>query len=235
MLQQLVPEVTPSLFGLIFAEGLLAFLSPCILPMIPIYLMYLGGAEAAGERVGLRLLVNTLGFIAGFTLVFVALGATASGLGRLMAANRLLLQRFGGLVVVLIGLNYLGLIRVSWLNRSRTWQTDTSNLRFWSSLFFGGAFSLGWTPCLSAFLGTALILASNMKTMYQGMALLFTFSLGLGIPFLLTALLWGKLQNTLGVIKRNLHRIQLVSGLLLVVMGLLMFFDLFRFYTGLFV
>lgn len=234
MLQELAPKVTPSLFGLIFVEGLLAFLSPCILPMIPIYLLYLGGEEAGGERAGLRLLVNTLGFVAGFTVVFVALGATASALGSLISQHRLLLQRLGGVVVVLIGLNYLGVIKIGFLNRSRTMQAGTKNLRFWSSLLFGAAFSLGWTPCLSAFLGTALILASNLKTMYQGMALLFTFSLGLGIPFLLTALLWGKLQNTLGVIKRNLHRIQTVSGLLLILVGLLMVFDLFRFYANLF-
>lgn len=234
MLQQLAPQVTPSLFGLIFVEGLLAFLSPCILPMIPIYLLYLGGEEAAGERAGVRLFLNTLGFIAGFTVVFVALGATASALGRLIAGNRLLLQRLGGLVIILIGLNYLGVIRIGLLNRGRTLRADTSNLRFWSSLLFGAAFSLGWTPCLGAFLGTALILASNLNTLFQGMALLFTFSLGLGVPFLLTALLWGKLQNALGVIKRNLPRIQAVSGLLLIAVGLLMLFDLFRFYANLF-
>ncbi|HOB40755.1 MAG: cytochrome c biogenesis protein CcdA [Limnochordia bacterium] len=235
MLQQLAPQVTPSLFGLIFVEGLLAFLSPCILPMIPIYLLYLGGEEAAGERAGVRLFLNTLGFIAGFTVVFVALGATASALGRLIAGNRLLLQRLGGLVIILIGLNYLGVIRIGLLNRGRTLRADTSNLRFWSSLLFGAAFSLGWTPCLGAFLGTALILASNLNTLFQGMALLFTFSLGLGVPFLLTALLWGKLQNALGVIKRNLPRIQAVSGLLLIAVGLLMLFDLFRFYANLFI
>lgn len=203
--------------------------------MIPIYLLYLGGEEAAGERAGVRLFLNTLGFIAGFTVVFVALGATASALGRLIAGNRLLLQRLGGLVIILIGLNYLGVIRIGLLNRGRTLRADTSNLRFWSSLLFGAAFSLGWTPCLGAFLGTALILASNLNTLFQGMALLFTFSLGLGVPFLLTALLWGKLQNALGVIKRNLPRIQAVSGLLLIAVGLLMLFDLFRFYANLFI
>ncbi|HPT82969.1 MAG TPA: cytochrome c biogenesis CcdA family protein [Limnochordia bacterium] len=235
MLQQLAPQVTPSLFGLIFVEGLLAFLSPCILPMLPIYLMYLGGEEAQGERAGVRLLVNTLGFIAGFTLIFVVLGATASALGRAVSAHRLLLQRMGGVVVMLIGLNYLGVIKIGFLNRSRVWKAETSNLRFWSSLLFGAAFSLGWTPCLGAFLGTALILASNLRTLYQGMALLFTFALGLGIPFVLTAVLWGKLQKTLGVIKRNLPRIQMVSGLLLIVVGVLMVFDLLKFYTGLFI
>ena len=237
MLQQMVPEVTLSLFGLIFVEGVLAFLSPCILPMIPIYLLYLGGGEGteAAKGSGARLVSNTLGFIAGFAIVFVGLGATASALGSLIAENRLLLQRLGGVVIILIGLNYLGVIKIGFLNRSRTMGAQTKNLKFWSSLAFGAAFSLGWTPCLGAFLGTALILASNLNTLYQGMALLFTFSLGLGVPFLLTSLLWGKLQHTLGMIKRNLPRIQMVSGILLIVVGVLMLFDLFRLYTNLFV
>lgn len=234
MLQQLLPEVTPSLFGLIFVEGMLAFLSPCILPLLPIYLLYLGGREGAEPSGGARLVVNTLGFILGFTLVFVSLGATASALGRLVSANRLLLQRLGGVVVIILGLNFLGVLNIGFLNRSRVLKTDTQNLKFWSSLFFGAAFSLGWTPCLGAFLGTALILASNLRTLYQGMALLFTFSIGLGIPFLLTALLWSRLQGTIGFIKRNLQRIQMVSGALLVLVGLAMVFNLLRFYTGLF-
>ena len=183
MLQQMAPEVSLSLFGLIFAEGVLAFLSPCILPMIPIYLLYLGGLEGGEGKSQSRLLINTLGFVAGFSLVFVALGATASALGSLIASNRVLLQRIGGLIVILFGLNFLGVLKIGFLNRSRTVGANTKNLKFLSSLLFGAAFSLGWTPCLGAFLGTALILASNMDTLYQGMALLLTFSLGLGIPF----------------------------------------------------
>lgn len=233
MLQQMAPEVSLSLFGLIFAEGVLAFLSPCILPMIPIYLLYLGGLEGGEGKSQSRLLINTLGFVAGFSLVFVALGATASALGSLIASNRVLLQRIGGLIVILFGLNFLGVLKIGFLNRSRTVGANTKNLKFLSSLLFGAAFSLGWTPCLGAFLGTALILASNMDTLYQGMALLLTFSLGLGIPFFLTALLWGRLQDTFAVIKRNLHIIQTVSGVLLVVAGFLMMFGRFGLYAEL--
>lgn len=234
MLQQLAPEVTLSLYGLIFVEGLLAFLSPCILPMIPIYLLYLGGSDRTKLGSRQRLLLNTLGFIAGFTLIFVALGATASALGSLVSENRVLLQRIGGVVVIAFGLNYLGVLRIGFLNRSRVMGVETKNLKFWSSLLFGAAFSLGWTPCLGAFLGTALILASNLDTLYQGMGLLLTFSLGLGVPFLLTSLLWNKLQDTFGAIKRNLPRIQIISGILLVIVGLLMLFDRFGFYAQIF-
>ncbi len=234
MLQQMAPEFSFSLFGLIFAEGFLAFLSPCILPMIPIYLLYLGGIEANKKKTRMRLVINTLGFIAGFSVVFVALGATASALGSLIVENRVLLQRMGGIVVLVFGLNYLGILNIGLLNRSKTFGANTKDLKFWSSLLFGAAFSLGWTPCLGAFLGTALIFASNMETLYQGMALLLTFSLGLGIPFLLTALLWNRLQNTFGFVKRNLRVIQTISGVILVVVGLLMLFDQFGFYANLF-
>lgn len=229
----MAPEVTFSLFALIFTEGFLAFLSPCILPMIPIYLLYLGGSEG-DQKSTVRLVVNTLGFIAGFSLVFISMGATASALGSLVVEHRLLLQRLGGVVVIVFGLNYLGVLKLGFLNRGRSMGASTKDLKFWSSLLFGAAFSLGWTPCLGAFLGTALILAANATTLYQGMGLLLTFSLGLGIPFLLTALLWNKLQHTFGWIKRNLQMIQLISGILLILVGLLMLFDRFGFYANLF-
>lgn len=234
MLQSMVPEISLSLFGLTFVEGFLAFLSPCILPMIPIYLLYLGGQEGGEKNKGMRLIINTLGFVAGFSLVFITLGATASALGALISQHRVLLQRLGGLFVIAFGLNYLGVLKIGFLNRSRSLGANTKDLKFWSSLLFGAAFSLGWTPCLGAFLGTALIMASNFDTLYQGMALLLVFSLGLGVPFLLTALLWSRLQNALGFIKRNMGIIQTISGILLIVVGLLMLLDLFGSYATIF-
>jgi len=234
LLQQVAPQLTFSLFVLTFTEGFLAFLSPCILPMIPIYLLYLGGSDEVNEKDPDRLIINTIGFVLGFSLVFVALGATASALGSMLTTNRVLLQRIGGLIVIIFGLNYLGVLKVGFLNRNKTMGAKTENLKFWSSLLFGAVFSLGWTPCLGAFLGSALLMASNVNTMYQGMALLLTFSLGLGLPFLLTSILWDKLQRTFNFIKRNLHVIQMVSGVLLIVVGILMFLDRFGSYANLF-
>lgn len=233
MLNQLAPQVTPGLVGLIFSEGLLAFLSPCILPMLPVYLMYLGGNgdKVKSER---QLVINTLGFIAGFTLVFVTLGATASGLGHLMQANRQLLQRISGVILIIFGLHFCGWIHIPFLNRTKAMQANTKDLRFFSSLLFGSAFSFGWTPCLGPFLGSALLLAGNSATLYTGMLLLLVFSLGLGLPFLATALLWDHLQGTLNFFKKHLHIIKLISGLLLMLIGALMLFDLFGYYMGLF-
>ncbi len=233
MLTQVAPEVTPALVGLVFTEGILAFLSPCILPMLPIYLMYLcGNGETQMDRK--RLIVNTLGFIAGFTIVFVLLGATASGLGSLIKENRMLLQRVSGVIMIVFGLNFTGLVNIPLLNCVKTFETQTSNLKFFSSMVFGAAFSFGWTPCLGAFLGAALLLASNAATLYEGVALLFVFSLGLGIPFFVTALLWERLQGAMQFVKRHMRVIQIVSGAILIIVGILMVFDLFGYYMGIF-
>lgn len=234
MLGQMLPEITFSLYGLTFLEGILAFVSPCILPLLPVYLMYLSGNQGvSGQRK--RLIINTIGFIFGFTLVFVTMGATASALGGLVADNRMLLQRLAGAIMIFFGLNYIGWFNLSLFNRGGMLRMDQQKkLKFFSSVFFGVAFSLGWTPCLTAFLGSALLLASNTGTLYHGIALLFVFSLGLGIPFLVTALLWNQLQGTIGWIKRNYGVIKGVSGGLLIVIGLLMVFNLFDYYGSLF-
>ncbi len=237
MLTQVLPEVTYSMYGLTFLEGILAFVSPCILPLLPVYLMYLAGQD---DFEGSRkvLIKNTLGFIVGFSIVFILLGASASALGRLFSANRQILERVAGLIMVLFGLNYLGLFNLGILNKISNFNPikgrPRKKINFFTSAVFGATFSLGWTPCLSAFLGSALLLASNAGTLYQGMALLLLFSLGLGLPFLLTALLWERMQTAIGWIKRNFQIIKIVSGGLLILIGLMMVFGLFTYYSRLF-
>lgn len=222
MLGQMLPEITPSLVGLTFLEGLMAFISPCILPLLPVYVLYLTGND--GEPGRWKLLRSTLGFVLGFTLLFVALGATASGLGSVLSSHRVFLQRAAGVIVLLFGINYLGLLKIPLLNRSRGLRREAGAVGFGASVLFGAAFAFSWTPCLTAFLGTALLFAANLKTMYQGMGLLFVFSLGLAIPFLVTALLWNQLKGTVSWIKNNYQIVQIVSGGLLIVIGLWMLF-----------
>jgi len=229
----MLPEVTPSLFGLVFLDGLLTFVSPCILPMLPIYLMYLSGR--AGEDVDrARLIRNTLAFVLGFSLVFALLGGAAAVFGNLLFGKRGTLIRLSGLIVIVFGLSFMGVLKLGILSRSAAWRMNTQNLGFWSSVVFGGAFSLGWTPCMTAFLGTALVLASHTQTAVAGMALLFVFGMGLGLPFILTALLWQQLQRVLGAIRNNLELIQKAAGALLVLTGLLMVTGHFQRYMGLF-
>lgn len=233
MLGSLAPQLTPALAGLIFGEGLLAFLSPCILPMLPIYLIYLSGSKDM-QNSRKRLIINTLGFIAGFTIVFILLGATASGLGSLLKAHQPLLERLSGGIMIVLGLHFCGILNISALNRTKIVEARTGNQKFFSSLLFGSAFSFGWTPCLGPFLGSALLMASQTSTLYEGILLLLIFSMGLGIPFLLTTLLWDQLQGALAIAKKHFVLIKAISGGLLIAVGLLMVFDLFGYYMGLF-
>lgn len=214
-----------------FAEGILAFISPCILPMVPIYLLYLVGG---GEKKTSRLLLNTLGFILGFTLVFTALGASASALGQMLFAHKDLLQRVSGVVMILFGLHMCGLLKIGLLNKTVGLQANPERLNFLSSALFGAAFSFGWSPCLGPFLGSALLMASSSDTLWQGVGLLLAFSLGIGVPFLLTSVLMNQLQAAFAWIKRHYTAVQRVSGAFLIVTGLLLALDLIGYYMGLF-
>ncbi|MDI9471116.1 MAG: cytochrome c biogenesis CcdA family protein [Bacillota bacterium] len=229
---------------MVFLEGVLAFLSPCILPMLPVYLVYLAGDEAAGRR---RRVINTLGFITGFTLIYIALGATATSIGRALFRNQDLLRRISGVIMLVLGLHYLGLFDrlLAWL-RSRFVKGEASSLGermlnqhsqgrgFLRSLLFGLAFTVTWTPCLTAWVGAAMTMAANSATVWQGIGLLFAFSMGLGIPFMLTALLYESMATGLAFIKRHMQRIRLFSGLLLILIGILMLTNLIGRYMSFF-
>jgi cytochrome c-type biogenesis protein len=194
--------------------------------------MYLTGNSKNTDRK--KLIINTLGFIVGFTLVFVILGATSTSIGKLINDNRLILQRAGGVIIIIFGLNLIGIFKPTFLNREKRFKLQGNNNTFASSVLFGIVFSLGWTPCLGAFLGSALLMASNMDTVISGILLLFVFSLGLGIPFLITAIIFDKLINIFSWIKKNYNIINLISGILLIIVGLLMLTDLFGYYARIF-
>lgn len=217
--------------GLLFFEGVLTFISPCILPMFPVFLMYLSNES---QKKGKDLILNILGFILGFTLVFVALGATATALGSLLSQNRVLLQRIGGVVIILFGLHMGGFVRIPLLDYQRGLQMKTETSGFFSALIFGVVFSFGWSPCLGTFLGAALILAADAGTLGTGMFYLFVFSMGLGLPFLLTGILFSKLEQAFHFIKKHYTLITRISGIFLIVVGLLMAFNLFGYYQRFF-
>lgn len=217
---------------LTFIEGILAFISPCILPLLPVYIMYLTGNSSKTDK---KILVaNTLCFIAGFTLVFIMLGATATSIGNLLNDNRLLLQRVGGVIIILFGLNFMDIFKPDFLNREKHFNYKGNYNSFLGAVLFGMVFSFGWTPCLGTFLGSALLMASNMKTVTSGILLLLIFSLGLGVPFFITAVIFEKLTNIFTWIKRNYRIINLVSGSILIIIGLLMLTNLFGYYSSLF-
>ena len=201
-----------------FLEGIITFISPCLLPMLPIYISYFAGG---GERTTGKTLKNASGFVLGFTVVFVAMGALAGTLGSFLLRYQTWVNILGGGIVVLFGLNYMGLLKWN-LFRGTSRGMQSGEMGFFSAFVFGTVFSLGWTPCVGAFLGSALMLASQQGHVVEGMAMLLCYSLGLGIPFLLSAVLIDKLRGTFNWIKAHYDLVNKICGSLLVLVGIAM-------------
>ena len=201
-----------------FLEGIITFISPCLLPMLPIYISYFAGGNAHGVK---KTLVNALGFVLGFTAVFMAMGALAGTLGSLLRQYQNAVNIVSGAIVILFGLNYLGVLKLN-LFRHGANTANTRNMGFFSAAVFGVIFSLGWTPCVGAFLGSALMLASQQAHAVEGMVMLLCYSLGLGIPFVVSAVLIDQLKSAFNWIKSHYEIINKVSGCLLVIIGILM-------------
>ena len=201
-----------------FLEGIITFISPCLLPMLPIYISYFAGG---GERSVKRTLTNAAGFVLGFTLVFVAMGALAGTLGSFLTKYQRWVNLIGGIIVVLFGLNYMGVLKFN-LFRGRRGGMVAGEMGFFSAMLFGIVFSVGWTPCVGAFLGSALMLASQQGHVLEGMAMLLCYSLGMGIPFLLSAVLIDKLRGAFNWIKSHYDIINKICGGALVLVGILM-------------
>lgn len=201
-----------------FLEGIITFISPCLLPMLPIYISYFAGG---GERRPGKTLGSALGFVVGFTAVFVALGALAGTVGSFLREYQTAVNIVSGLIVIVFGLNFLGVFQLN-LFRGSGRSVNTDHMGFFPALLFGVIFSVGWTPCVGAFLGSALLLASQQAHAVEGMLMLLAYSLGLGIPFVLSAVLIDYLKTAFNWIKKNYKIINTVSGLLLVLIGILM-------------
>lgn len=200
-----------------FLEGIITFLSPCLLPMLPIYLSYFAG----GVRTAKKTLTGALGFVLGFTVVFTAMGALAGSLGSFLTRYQTWVNIVCGLIVIVFGLNYMGLFRIN-LFRGRNRPIKQGEMGFFSAILFGIVFSIGWTPCVGTFLGSALMLASQQGHMLEGMGMLLCYSLGLGIPFLFSAVLIDKLKTAFNWVKAHYSVINFVCGGLLVIVGILM-------------
>jgi len=203
-----------------FFEGIITFISPCLLPMLPIYISYFAGQDSDGKKK--TTITNAIGFVVGFTTVFVILGAFAGVVGSFLREYRNVVNIVSGIIVILFGLNFMGIIRIPFINTNRQINMKTVKVGFLSSMLFGVIFSIGWTPCVGAFLGSALMLAASSGESVRGILMLFSFSLGLGIPFIASAILIDRLKSTFDFIKKNYRVINLISGGLLVIVGILM-------------
>lgn len=204
-----------------FLEGMITFISPCVLPMIPVYMLYFTGDAQDGGHVG-RTLVRALGFVLGFTLLFIALGVFASVLGGLLIRYQQVVNMITGAVVVLFGLHYMGALKIGLISRTVKPNVQVKAKGFFSCVLLGAVFAIGWSPCTGAFLGSAMMLAATQAGALQGMLLLLCYSLGLGVPFVLCALLIDQLKGAFTFIKRHYGVINTVCGVFLVIVGVMM-------------
>lgn len=221
-------EPTSIGLALAFSAGLLSFLSPCVLPLIPSYLTFVTGVGLDDlGTVRRSAIVHALLFVLGFTLIFVALGASATVLGRLLVAYRIWITRAGGALVVLFGLYLLGAVRVSAFDRDRRVHLANKPVGYLGTVLVGVAFGAGWTPCLGPILGAILTYTAATADLARGLPLLLAYSIGLALPFLLAAVAVERFLETVTRLRPYLTRISQISGVLLIVVGLLMMFNYF--------
>jgi cytochrome c-type biogenesis protein len=218
-----------------FAAGFLSFVSPCVLPLIPGYLSFVSGlsleemrAGAAGDtRARRQVLLASFAFVLGFSAVFVALGASASAIGDFLMSRLPLLGRIAGVLIIIFGLHTMGLFRLRFLETEKRVQTSRKPAGLAGAFIVGVAFAFGWTPCIGPILGGILAIAGSRDSIAEGVRLLAIYSLGLGIPFLLTALAVDRFFSATARIRRYYHAIELASGALLVAIGILIFTNQF--------
>jgi cytochrome c-type biogenesis protein len=223
-------------FGVAFVAGLASFLSPCVLPLVPIYLAQLVGQsvyQAKGNAgvaysITARLVtfLHAFMFVLGFTLAFVALGATASTLGSFLRANQFLLRQVGGIILIIIGLHLAGLLKLPFLYWQKRFEFHPVRPSYPASFVIGLIFAIGWTPCIGLILGPILGLAASAATLREGVLLLLAYSLGLGIPFLLLGIGLNQLSRALTWLKPHLGKIEVGTGVIMIVMGIMIYFNL---------
>lgn len=210
-----------------FFAGLLSFFSPCLLPMIPAYIMYISGIgdlEDARDNKEI-VLQRTLGFIIGFTIIFIIMGLSASFVGKIFSQNRNLFLKLSGIIIIIFGLNYMGILKFSFLGKDKRLKAPKKVNNMLSSTFMGMAFAGGWSPCFGPVLGSILFMASIDSSVLEGGILLLIYSIGMAIPFVLTALFISKFTILLSRYEKALKIIPLIGGGVLVVFGILIFFD----------
>lgn len=222
-----------------FTAGLISFISPCVLPLIPAYLSFISGVsveemKSPGKKseVLKKVSLNTVLFILGFSLVFVALGASATFIGDFLLSKLAIFNKIAGAIIMLLGLHLLGVFRIRFLNYEKRFHTRSRPLGPFGSFLVGLAFAFGWTPCIGPILAGILLVASNQDTVTKGVVLLSSYSLGLGIPFFVTAVSFHSFLSVFGWIKKHFRTVEIISGLFLIIIGFLIFTGSFSSLTG---
>jgi cytochrome c-type biogenesis protein len=231
-----------------FIAGLLSFISPCVLPLIPGYLSFVSGvsldemrggaaavtagggtmaAVAVAPAVQRRVIITSLAFILGFSLVFIALGASATYLGSFLMERLTLLGKIAGVVIIIFGLHTMGVLRIGWLYKEKRFNSSARPTTLFGAMLVGIAFAFGWTPCIGPILAAILTVAAGEETVGEGIRLLAVYSAGLAIPFLMTAMAINSFFTAFAKIRRHYHAIEIASGLLMVAIGVLIFTNRF--------
>lgn len=204
-----------------FIEGIASFISPCLLPMIPIYISYFIGEDSKKTS---KTIMNSIGFVLGFTTVFLILSIFASSLGGLISGYIKYVKIVFGILIILLGLNYMEILNLKIINKSNIINTNTKDLNFLKSILFGILFSISWTPCIGTFLSSALLLIAKEQDIVKGIVLMLLYSIGLGIPFVVSVILIEKLKNAFKFIKKHYDKIKIISGIILIIMGIYIIF-----------
>lgn len=212
-----------------FAFGFLSFISPCVLPIVPGYISFISGVslneiESTGDKSKARrkIILNTLFFVLGFSVVFILLGATATAAGKFLLENLPIFSQIAGVIIIIFGLHMAGVFKIKYLQYEKRIHTQTKPLGFLGSFVVGLAFAFGWTPCIGPILGTILGIAAQKETVWQGIVLLTSYSAGLGIPFLITGISISAFYNFFNKIKHHFKKIEIIGGILLIIVGILM-------------
>ncbi len=228
-------------YSLAFLAGLLSFLSPCVLPLVPSYISFITGVSFEDlkentdkKRIRFLTITNSLAFIGGFSLIFIALGASSSVIGRFLFEYQDLIRTIGGILVIFFGLFVSGVLKLDFLTRERKFHLTGKPAGYIGTFFVGMTFAAAWTPCIGPILGTILVYAGSKGSAAYGFKLLSVYSLGLALPFFLSSLMFNSFLSYSAKIRRHMRVVMMVSGLLLVVFGLLLLTDNVRQLTSLF-
>ena len=206
---------------LTFLEGLASFISPCLLPMLPIYISYFMGEDGNGKK---KAVLNSIAFVLGFTLVFLTLSIFANVAGNIISRYIRNIKIVFGIIIIILGFNYMEILKLKFLNKTKGIKIKDKNLNFFKAMIFGILFSISWTPCIGTFLASALFLIAKEQELVKGILLMILYSIGLGIPFIISAILIEKLKEVFDFIKKNYKKVKIISGLILIIMGLYMIF-----------
>lgn len=222
-----------------FFAGILSFISPCVLPLVPSYITYITGVsfsdltdQASKKRLKWAVISHSILFIIGFSIVFILMGASASYLGQMLAHYQYWIMRLGGVFIILLGIRFSGIINLPFLDVEKRFQLKKKPLGYLGSCLAGIVFAAGWTPCIGPILSTILIYASTSQSFSTGILLLATYSLGLGIPFFISSLAFSLFLSAFERIRRYMKVVVVVSGLFLIGIGVLFLTDTFRTITS---